>query len=162
MSMQIDDGTDDIYTHAFPVFEGGTVNGVTYPGITYTDGCGNEIHFKMSSSVYSFNGTGDNGPDVHLPGNGYGKVSWPQMDTMYKNDWGILNHGVNGNSNVDPIFIDYSIKRNQSYIRRQLYETTDGGVITHLFVNPDGHYQWTQHAFELGYRGALNQNHPSP
>jgi hypothetical protein len=162
MSMQIDDGTDDIYTHAFPVFEGGTVNGVTYPGITYTDGCGNEIHFKMSSSVYSFNGTGDNGPDVHLPGNGYGKVSWPQMDTMYKNDWGILNHGVNGNSNVDPIFIDYSIKRNQSYIRRQLYETTDGGVITHLFVNPDGHYQWTQPAFDLGYRGALNQNNPSP
>ncbi len=162
LSMQIDDGTDDIYTHAFPVFEGGTVNGVTYPGLTYTDGCGNQIHFKMSSSVYSFNGTGDNGPDVHLPGNGYGKVSWPQMDTMYKNNWGILNHGVNGNSNVDPIFIDYSIKRNQSYIRRQLYETTDGGVITHLFVNPDGHYQWTQPAFDLGYRGALNQNNPSP
>ncbi len=162
LSMQIDDGTDDIYTHAFPVFEGGTVNGTTYPGITYTDGCGNEIHFKMSSSVYSFNGTGNNGPDVHLPGNGYGKVSWPQMDTLYKNNWGILNHGVNGNGSVDPIFMDYSIKRNQSYIRRKLYETTDGGVITHLFVNPDGHYQWTQPAFDLGYRGTLNQNNPSP
>ncbi len=162
MSMQIDDGTDDIYTHAFPVFEGGTVNGITYPGITYTDGCNNQIHFKMSSSVYSFNGTGVNGPDIHLPGNGYGKISWPQMDTLYKNNWGILNHGVNGNSNIDPVFMDYSIKRDQSYIRRQLYETTPGGVITHLLVNPDGHYQWTQPAFDLGYRGTLNQNNPSP
>ncbi len=162
LSMQIDDGTDDIFTHAYPVFEGGTVDGTTYPGITYSDGCGNLIHFKMSSSVYSFNGSGNNGPDVHLPGNGYGKVSWPQMDTMYKNHWGILNHGVNGNGSVDPDFMDYSIKRDQSYIRRKLYETTDGGVITHLHVNPDGHFQWTQPAFDLGYRGTLNQNHPSP
>ncbi len=162
LSMQIDDGTDDIYTHAFPVFMGGTVDGVTYPGLTYTDGCGNEIHFKMSSSVYSFNGTGENGPDIHLPGNGYGKISWPQMDTLYKNNWGIFNHGVNGNSAINPLFIDYSIKRNQSYIRRKLYKTTAGGVITRLFVNPDGHYEWTQPAFDLGYRGALNQNIPSP
>lgn len=161
LSMQIEDADLSIYTHAFPVFEGGVVDGTSYPGFFYTDGCGNLLHYKMSSSVYSFGENGINGPDIHL-NNAAGQTSWGQMDTLYNNNWGILNHGVSGLAATDPVFMNYSIKRNQSYIRRQLYNTTEGGVTTRVHVNPDGAQPYTAVAFGLGYHGTLNQNTPSP
>ena len=161
LSMEIDDGGLTIFTHGFPVFEGGLVNGTTYPGLTYTDGCSNLHHFKMSSVLFSFNGDGENGPDVHV-NNAYEMVSWDQLNTLVQNDWGVINHGLNSNANTDPVFMDYSISRNQSYIRRQLFETTPGGVITHLHVNPNGSEPWTTAASNLGYLSTFNQNQPSP
>ena len=161
LSMEIDDGGLTIFTHGFPVFEGGLVNGTTYPGLTYSDGCNNLHHFKMSSVLFSFNGDGENGPDVHVD-NAYEMVSWDQLNTLVQNDWGVINHGLNSNANTDPVFMDYSISRNQSYIRRQLYETTPGGVITHLHTNPNGSEPWTTAASNLGYLSTYNQNQPSP
>jgi len=160
-SMQIDDANLTLFTHGYPVFEGGEVNGTTYPGLFYSDGCGNLHNFKMSSSVFSFNGNGLTGPDTHLD-NSYGQLTWEQMNTIYNNNWGILNHGVNGNANTDPSFINYSITRNKSYIRRNLFNTTEGGVMTHLLVNPNGSSNWTIPAFDLGYIGTLNQNETFP
>ncbi len=157
LSMQIDDADLSLYTHGFPVFEGGEVNGTPYVGYSYTDGCGNYHSFKMSSSVYIFAGDNLNGPDIHID-NSNGQLSWAQMDTIYDHDWGILNHGVNSNENPDPSFIDYSISRNKSYIRRSLYDVTDGGVIPHVFVNPNGNTNWTSPAFNKGYIAALNQS----
>ncbi len=161
LTMQIDDGGLSIYEQGYPVFEGGTVNGTSYPGLTYSDGCGNLHHFKMSSVMFSFNGEGENGPDCHVD-NSFGMVSWNQLNTLVQNDWGIINHGVNGNANTSQSFMEYSILRNQSYIRRQLYETVDGGVITALHANPNGSTPWTPAAASLGYLSTYNQNTPSP
>ncbi|MFA5417526.1 MAG: T9SS type A sorting domain-containing protein [Bacteroidales bacterium] len=159
LSMQIDDGGLTIFEQGFPVFEGGEINGTSYPGLTYTDGCGTLHHFKMSSVIYSFNG--ENGPDVHID-NSFDQVSWDQLNTMVENNWGVINHGINGDANTDPDFINYSISRNESYIRRQLYQSTPGGVITHLHVNPNGSEPWTTTASNLGYLSTYNQNQPSP
>jgi len=161
LSMQIDDANISLFTHGYPVFEGGVVNGTTYPGLSYSDGCGNSHSFKMSASMFVFNGNSENGPDIHVD-NSYGQLSWEQMDTIYNHKWGILNHGVNSDANTNPLFIDYSISRNKSYTRRQLYNTTEGGVITDIFVNPNGSSNWTIPAFNLGNISALNQNTPSP
>jgi len=161
LSMQIDDGHESIFTEAYPVFMGGQYGSQTFPGLTYTDGCGNEINFKMSTAQFSFNGNGENGPDTHVPGSGYGMVSWPQMDTLYKNGWGIINHGVNGDASTDPNFMDYSLKRNKSYTRRKLINTTEGGVLTRAIVNPNGQIPWSQASFDLGYFCALNQDNYS-
>ncbi|MCF8347598.1 MAG: T9SS type A sorting domain-containing protein [Bacteroidales bacterium] len=161
LSMQIDDGGLTIFTHGYPVFEGGTVGNTNFPGLAYTDGCGNPHHFKMSSVMFSFNGEGENGPDTHVD-NAYGQVSWAQLNTMVQNNWGIINHGVNSNANTNPAFMNYSIKRNESYIRRQLYDATPGGFITHLHANPNGSDPWTPAAEALGYLSTYNQNQPSP
>ncbi len=156
-SMQIDDANLTLFTHGYPVFEGGVVNGTTYPGMFFSDGCGNSHSFKMSSSVYVFNGDGENGPDTHID-NSFGQLTWEQMNTIYNDNWGILNHAVNGNANTESSFMDYSIKRNKSYIRRQMYNSTEGGVMTHIFVNPNGSTNWTAPALGLGNISALNQN----
>ncbi len=161
LSMQIDDGHESIFTLGYPIFVGGQVGNQTYPGLTYTDGCGNDIHFKISSAQFTFNGDGENGPDTHEPGSGYGMVYWPQMDTLYKAGWGIYNHGLNGNASVDNAFMNYSLKRNKSYTRKKLYNTTPGGVLTRMHVNPNGAIQWSQVAFDQGFDGALNQDKSS-
>lgn len=155
VSFHNDDGIVDIYTEGFPFFTGIPVGSTTYPGLFYTDGCGNDISFKLSSNLFSFNGI--SGPDMHTPGNGYGVVSWPQLDIMYQNDCGIYSHGINSDASSDLDFVNYSIKRNESYIRRKLFETTPGGVQTRLFVNPNGNGAYSQPAFDLGYFDALNQ-----
>lgn len=158
LSMQIDDGHESIFTYAYPFFMGGEIGSQTYPGLTYTDGCGNDINFKMSTAQFSFNGDNENGPDTHVPGSGFGQVTWPQMDTLYKNGWGIINHGVNGNASEETGFMEYSLNRNKSYTRRKLFSTTEGGVLTRLHVNPNGSLPWSAAAFGLGYRAALNQH----
>jgi len=159
-SMQIDDGDESIFSKAYPMFMGGTIENQTYPGLVYTDGCGNDINFKMSTAQFVFNQNDENGPDIHDPESGYSsiKVTWPQMDTLYKAGWGIYNHGVNGNASSDADFMNFSIKRNKSYTRRKLYNTTEGGVLTRIHVNPNGSTPWTQACFNLGYNAALNQN----
>ncbi|MDP3463630.1 MAG: T9SS type A sorting domain-containing protein [Bacteroidales bacterium] len=156
LSFHTDDGIADVFTVGFPFFTGIQVGNTNYPGLFYTDGCNHDVSFKLSSSVFSFNGV--DGPDIHFPGNGYGVVTWPQLDSMYTANCAVYNHGINSNNSSDPAFINYSIKRNESYIRRQLYETTPGGVRTGLFVNPNGNINWSQPAFDLGYSGALNQS----
>ena len=161
LSMQIDDGHESIFTHAYPVFMGGDLSGQTYPGFTFTDGCGNDINFNMSTAQFSFNGNGENGPDTHVPGSGYGQVTWPQMDTLYKNGWGIINHAVNGDANTASDFMEYSLNRNKSYTRRNLINTTEGGVLTRVHVNPNGQIPWSQASFDLGYVAALNQDNNS-
>jgi len=156
VSFHNDDGVSDIYTEGFPFFTGIQVGNSNYPGLFYTDGCGHDISFKLSSNLFSFNGV--NGPDMHAPGNGYGVVSWPQLDIMYNNDCGIYNHGISGDASSGDAYMNYSIKRNESYIRRKLFETTPGGVQTRIFVNPNGNTAYSPVAFNLGYFTAFNQS----
>lgn len=160
LSMQIDDGDESIFSKAYPIFMGGTIGNQTYPGLVYTDGCGNDINFKMSTAQFVFNQNDENGPDIHDPESEYSsiKVTWPQMDTLYKAGWGIYNHGVNGNASSETNFMNYSLNRNKSYTRRKLINTTEGGVLTRIHVNPNGSTPWTQACFDLGYNAALNQN----
>ena len=161
LSMQIDDGNSSIYEYGFPVFEGGTVDDITYPGMTYSDGCDNLHSFKMASAIYMFTGTGVTGDDVHInPGSDI--ITWQQLDTLYQNQWGIANKGVNSNSSTVPEFMNYSIARNKSYCRRKMYNSTPGGVMTNIFVNPAGNSNWSDPAFNLGNIAALNQNSLTP
>lgn len=152
LSFHADDGIDDVYDVGFQYFTG--VNS-SHPGLYYSDGAGNQVSFKISSALFSFSAF--NNEDMHQPGNFYNTVTWPELETMYQNGCGIYNHGFNDNSSTQPDFMYYSIQRNESYIRRQLYETTPGGVQTRVFVNPDGAQAYTPVAFDLGYRYVFNQ-----
>jgi hypothetical protein len=77
---------------------------------------------------------------------------------MYNNNCGIYNHGISGDASSGNAYMNYSIKRNESYIRRQLHTTTPGGVQTRIFVNPNGNTAYSPVAFNLGYFTAFNQS----
>lgn len=158
LSMQIDDGSISIYNYGFPVFEGGQVGTTTYPGMKFTDGCGNFHSFKMTSSVFIFSGVGT---DLHNDPNS-NFITWEQLNTLHQNNWGIANHGVNSDAFDIPEFINYSIARNRSYIRKKLYNSKPGGVITSVFVNPNGNSNWTEPAFSMGNICALNEGNSGP
>ena len=159
LSMQIDDGNSAIIDQGFPVFEGGTLDGDTYTGYRYSDGCGVSQSFKMSSAMFVFNSY--DGSDAHTdPATDI--ITWSELNTLYANNWGIQNHGVNTSADLIPAFMDYSIARNTSYCRRKMYDAIPGGVITSVFVNPNGVGGWTQPALDLGSIGALNQNNEGP
>ncbi len=158
LSMQIDDGNSSIFYNGYPVFEGGDISGTTYPGMKYSDGCGNLHSFKITSSVFPFSGIGT---DLHNdPGSDF--ITWSQLDTLYQHNWGIANHGVNSDAFGIPEFINYSIERNKSYIYRKMINSTSGGVHPKVFVNPNGNSTWTTPAFNFGSICALNESGAGP
>jgi len=161
LSMQVTNSSSSVIEFGFPVFEGGTINGTTYDGMKYSDGANNLHSFKMTSVNYIFNGDDVAGFDIHNdPGSS--KISWQQLDTLYQNNWGIANAGVTTDADEDPLFVNYSIGRNISYIRKKLYHLTPGGVIPNVFVNPNGKEFWSSYAFDQGSICAFNQSATVP
>jgi len=152
LSFHTDDGIGDVYTVGFPFFTGINEGGTNYPGLFYTDGCGNALSFKISTALFSFSSF--NGLDMHDPANGFTNVTWDQLALMYENGSAIYNHGISEDGSSGD-FMHYSIRRNESYIRRKLYGVTPGGVRTRILVNPNGNVDYTQGAFDNGYRIAF-------
>ncbi len=153
LSFHTDDGFKDIFTVGFPFFTGINQGGTNYSGLFYTDGCGNDIPFRLSNSVFSYSGF--NNEDMHQEGNNYGTVSWSQLATMIQNGCSIYNHGFTSDAFTEPDYMAYSIKRNESFIRKRLLNTVPGGVKTRTFVNPNGATAYTDAAFSQGYRSTL-------
>ncbi len=161
LSMQVSNSSSSVFELGFPVFEGGTIGGNTYDGMTFSDGCSNFNSFKMTSVNYIFQGDPVTGFDIHNDPSS-GKVSWHQLDTLVQNQWGVANSGVNTDATEDPSFVNYSISRNISYIRKELYNLTPGGVIPNVFVNPNGNPFWSDYAFDLSSICAFNQSSTIP
>ncbi|MCF8303477.1 MAG: T9SS type A sorting domain-containing protein [Bacteroidales bacterium] len=153
--MHIDDGKKDIYTHAYPFLTGGVVEGQTYPGLTYTDGCGNDINFRMSSSIYSF---ANNNVDAHDPDGNYAEinVTWPELEEMYQEGWSIFNHGLTSGVGINK---PYSIGRNHSYIKRKTQDAYPVGVDSRIFINPNGDVSFTDPAHAQGYDIAFTESY---
>lgn len=154
-SFQVDDGTMDLFTEVFPIFN----------NLKYTDGCENDRVFTASSSLFCFFQPNENGPDMHDPldpsySDNY--LTWEFIEDLYNNNYGIYNHGINDNDGTNTSFMDYSIKRNRSYVRRKMYAVTNGGIISNVFATPSQIFEWTQPAFDNGYRLALNKENNGP
>lgn len=154
LAMHMDDNAKDIYTHAYPLLNGGTVGGITYPGLYYTDGCGNDIPFKMGVSIFSFEQGGT--VDGHDPNGPYANlnVTWPELIELFQNEWGVYNHGLTSSNSLDPY---YSIRRNHSYVKRKMLSATSGGPEMKVFVNPNGDNTFTTPAFNADYIVAYRQ-----
>ncbi len=149
-SFQIDDGGKDIYTHGYPFFEGGTISGTSYPGLKYTDGCGNDLYFKMSTSLFSFSTYGGGETDMHDPNSAYAplNVTWPEVNELYQHGWGVSNHGLTSSSTGN---MPYDIARNHSYVKLKTQSAVTGGIDMGIFVNPNGSEAYSPYAFAQNY-----------
>ena len=144
LSYTLDDGAKETYTHAYKFLTGDVVDGTDYDPLYYTDGCGNNINFTMSSAIFSL--SNDQTVDVHDPDNGYAElnITWPEIVEMYQGGWGIFNHGLTTASSGD---IYYLIGRNHSYIKYKTQDATTGGINSSIFVNPNGEETFSSPAF---------------
>lgn len=155
-SFQIDDGKKDIYSPGFQFLNGGTYADSTYPGLKFTDGCGNDIKFKMSSALFSFAKPGGVYTDGHDPNGPYAttNVTWPELIEMYQSGWGVVNHGFSSDIG-DSLW--YDIARNHSYVKLKMQQACPGGPDMRMFANPNGVIGYTQVAFDLGYLACFRQ-----
>lgn len=150
MSFQEDDALSDIYKLIYPVFQGTNGN----PGLYYTDGCGHQITFKMSSAIFIF---GANGSDILNPNDPYhdpSKLTWPELKTLYQNHWGIDNHGLFDNPDVSsPEIINYAFQRTKSYTRRKISDS----MSVKSFVIPNNVVNFVDYLKRNHYHSAINQ-----
>ena len=151
MSFQMDDALSDIYQKIYPVFQGTS----TSPGLTFTDGCGRSMAFKMSTSLYIFSSY--NNTDILNPDDPYHnpeKLTWTQLDTLYRHHWGIENHGLFDNPDVaSPEKIEYAFQRTRSYTRRKISDS----VTFKSFVIPNGLDIYVNYLAKNHYYDAINQ-----
>jgi hypothetical protein len=151
-SLTLDDGKDNAITAAYPLLAGGfsSETGQSYPGLFYTDGCGNKIEFKAGIAVGSVNPSGD---DTHLGTPGV--LTWDQVKELYSKNWDVFNHGYTHASGPGTNY-DYEVKTNATYIKSKT-----GIDLTH-FVIPSGDANYTDYAFNAGMKAVYNQGSEFP
>ena len=145
-SFTLDDGKEDAYTVAYPFFRGGTINSKSYPGLFYTDGCGNRIPFKGGLAMTSINTIGE---DPHITGEE--NIKWPQVSEMHSAGWNIFNHSYNHASGVGTNY-NYQITENRSYIKSKT------GIDPTHFVIPSGDINYIGPAYSNGMKAVYNEN----
>ena len=163
-SIQVDDGLTDIIEKAVPLLEGGNYQGEELPGLYYTDGCGNDVSFKMATAHYSWNAYNQN--DMHNPANGYNDLgdfstmTWDEIIELYQLGWGIYNHGFLDNGTTGS-GLDYDVNRNHSYTRRNTHPEIEGGINMNVFVIPGSTTGLGPVAINNGYNQVISVNYSS-
>lgn len=149
-SFTLDDALLDAFDLAFRLFNGGLspVDGITYPGLYYTDGCGNQIPFTASIAWYTAN---QQGVDIHNSVN-TGHMTWSQALQLYHSGWTFLNHSYDHSQKGDDI--DYTWQLNQNNLA--FYERM-GHYLNHV-IPPGGNANYIQPAFDLGALAVFTSN----
>ncbi|HEY8401582.1 MAG TPA: polysaccharide deacetylase family protein, partial [Cytophagaceae bacterium] len=147
-SFTLDDGRKDSYLVAFPFFNGGQIEltGITYPGLYYTDGCGNSIPFKAGLAMTSVNQSGN---DSHV--NSTINISWDQLKEMYDSGWDVFNHSYSHSVGAGTNY-DFEISENAKYIKLKT------GIDVMHFVVPGGDASYVESAFNWGAKAVYAQN----
>ena len=139
-SLSLDDGLADAYSNAFHFMNGGVVegNGQSYPGLFYSDGCGNPVPFKGALGWYSVNSSYQ---DIHINTPGY--VTWTRLSEMYQAGWDVMNHSYSHDYGAGTDYA-FEIAENQ----QKIMEKT--GIKTSHFVIPSGDLNYIPFAFSAG------------
>jgi hypothetical protein len=139
-SFTLDDGRVDAYTYAFQLFNGGFIeaNSTFYPGLFFTDGCGNDIPFR---GALAWNSVNSNYQDLHINTPDY--VTWTQLIEMYNAGWDVLNHSYS-HAAYGSTDYNFEISQNRDYVNQMA-----GIDMTH-FIPPSGDANYIQPAFDLG------------
>jgi hypothetical protein len=155
-SYTLDDATIDAVTTAYPVLRGGVVRSIstTFPGLFYTDGCGNNLPFNAG---IAWNSANQFGIDVHS-GNVADQMTWGQLDTLYDAGWDVMNHSyshkskwlfpMNGNDYIN------EVEQNGIAVRNKTRRKLDMPI----FVVPANDDTYHTPALNLGHKIILDQS----
>ena len=155
-SYTFDDATVDAMTTGYPVLRGGVVRsiGAAFPGLFYTDGCGNSQPFNAG---IAWNTANQFGIDVHT-GNVSGQMTWGQLDTLYDAGWDVMNHSyshkskwlfpMNGNDYIN------EVEQNGIAVRNK----TRKKIEMPAFVVPANDDTYHNPAFTLGHKIVFDQS----
>lgn len=150
-SFTFDDGLDDTFTLAFRLFKGGKseVDNQQYPGLKYTDGCGNLLPFTASVAWYSAN---NQGVDIHSSGtNGF--MTWSQSLQLDQANWTFINHSYDHSSGgLESIDYEWQLRQND-----QTFYSRIGRSLNYV-TPPSGDPNYIEPAFKLGAPAVFTSN----
>ncbi len=87
-----DDGGAEFYNQVFPYFNGGVAaDGITYPGLGYTDGAGGPVKYRATGVIYGINTF--NNTEI-AGGTDASKFTYAQMAAMIRAGWDLSNHSL--------------------------------------------------------------------
>lgn len=142
-SFTLDDTFKDAYTYAFPLFKGGLAgDGVVYPGLKYTDGCGNDHNFKCGISWVARMGNPIGDPHV----NSSSLINWNELIELIKEGWNVFNHTYTHADYTNSSVIDYKGEIEKNY--KEVLDRT-GYPMLHM-VLPTGDGDYVEPAFNSG------------
>ena len=155
---EVDDNSA-VILDPFIVCMGGTAsNGVTYPGKTFSDGCGNQVNWRGGLAV---NARGNyNNNDIWQLAN---RMSAAQAGMLVKNNWSILNHGYyhepTGNYRIMASAMASAAANDLLQNVPHTYDKLlgEGGeYIMRAVVNPSNHPGFTRAADSLNLLGVTS------
>lgn len=156
-SLTLDDTHETAYTNMFKLMGGGTAeDAVAYPGLKFTDGCGNDIFFR---GTIGYNQVNAIPTDLHINTPSY--LWYSPLYEMFKAGWGIVNHSwshTTGTTNSPgypglgvPKY-DIEITNNNTSIKN-----ATGINASPQFVIPTGDINYVQPAIDAGILAIYNQ-----
>gem|GEM_PF-1220116 len=150
-SYTMDDGHMDGYRIAYRMFNGGLneYDNIMYPGMFYTDGCGNNIPFKAGLAWYSRNNIGQ---DLHKSRSTDNRITWAELIELHAAGWDVLNHSFTHSANDTDFSYDYQVNENVRYV-----DSLTGIDMTH-FVVPAGDENYVHPAFNNGMIAVYDQS----
>ncbi|SFQ84388.1 hypothetical protein, partial [Hymenobacter arizonensis] len=93
LQFEEDDSPIAVFTEVYPLFKGGVArNGVRYPGLRFTDGCGRNRPYTAAVAI---NGHNSYNNSVWLdpgPQHDAGRLVWAQAQELLDNRWDVENH----------------------------------------------------------------------
>ena len=154
-SFTLDDGYRSAYTCAYPLLNGGTVSpsipdeyhndsggdGKSSDGLFYTDGCGNKIPFRLAVALNA-------GIVYDYPEN-RARLSWSEVEQLYKSGWDILNHGYHHLSKHGSDYNDEVLK-NIKAVEEKLGFTMTQFVVPGGEHDPGYEHEYEKDAFAAG------------
>ena len=140
-SFTFDDAYSDAYNLGLKFWGGGysPLDGNTYPGLFYTNGCGNRIPFRAGVSWYTANTSNS---DIHFNTPGY--ISYSGAVNLYNSGWDFFNHSYNHDANSGSVNFISQLNSN-----RQVFENNTG-IDLYYCVPPSGDIGYLGPAFSLG------------
>jgi len=137
-SLTLDDGKIDGYTYAFQLLNGGYIEDIdqSYPGLSFTDGCGNDIKFTAG---LAWNSVNSSFTDIHINTPSY--MTWNQLSEMHNAGWGILNHSYSHAAYGETDY-QFQVEENNSYVAQKT------GINMRHFVIPSGDLNYIPYAFD--------------
>lgn len=157
-SFTFDDAYKDAYSLGYKLLSGGQgSDGLTYPGLFFTDGCGSRIPFRAGIAWYTAN---LENLDLHF--NTPGNLTYSDAVELYHSGWDFFNHSYNHESNVGNLDFNWQISANHQAFK------TNTGIDFNYFVTPSGDAGYLEPAFLLGSlacftssQGAVNTGIPA-
>jgi len=148
-SFTFDDGHSDTYSLGYKFLSGGSVasDGITYPGLFSTDGCGNRFPFRAGIAWYTEDKINK---DLHTGTPGY--ITYSQAIELFDSGWDFFNHSYNHEANTGSIDYLWQLASNSHSFK------SNTGIDMCYCVPPSGDTGYIAPAFSLGVNACFTSS----